>query len=342
MKHKMFSRREFLKLAGISAVGLTGACTASQPLETETPTVQSTPTNLPLNTQQGEIQKKRVLRIAHMTDFHMQPEMPAPNGMIRALRHAQAQEDPPDIIFNTGDSVMESLETDKSRAEAQWEVFMSILQSECKLPIIHAIGNHDVWGWGVKDSSIAKDPLYGKEMAIEKLGLEKRYYSFDRAGWHFVVLDSTHLSNKDSQYHYIGALDDVQFHWLTEDVNEIAANSDQPICIISHIPILAACEYFDGPNEESGNWVVPSAWMHIDARRFRDYFVQIPNVKLCLSGHTHQYEVLDYLGVRYMTNGAVCGNWWDGDYMNFPRAYVLVDLYDDGTSESTFVPYDKI
>ena len=115
-----------------------------------------------------------------------------------------------------------------------------------------------------------------------------------------------------------------------------------PICIVSHIPILAACEYFDGPNEESGNWVVPAAWMHIDARRFRDYFLRTPNIRLCLSGHTHQYEVLDYLGVRYVTSGAVCGNWWNGAYMEFPPAYVMVNLYDDGSADNLFVPYDQI
>ena len=68
-------------------------------------------------------------------------------------------------------------------------------------------------------------------------------------------------------------------------------------------------------------------------------FLQGPNVKLCLSGHTHQYESLDYLGVRYVTSGAVCGNWWRGVYMNCPPGYVMVNLYDDGSSDSTLVPY---
>jgi hypothetical protein len=58
-----------------------------------------------------------------------------------------------------------------------------------------------------------------------------------------------------------------------------------------------------------------------------------------LSGHAHQHEVLDYLEVRYVNSGAVSGNWWNGAYMDFPPAYVLIDLYEDGTSESTFVPY---
>jgi 3',5'-cyclic AMP phosphodiesterase CpdA len=277
-----------------------------------------------------------------MTDFHVWSLGGAPDGMTRALRHAQTQEDPPDIIVNTGDSIMDSLDTrDKGAVEAQWDVYNSILKSECSLPVIHAIGNHDVWGWGHPEASTNSDPLHGKNMALEKLGLDKPYYSFDRAGWHFLVLDSIHLPNEASEYPYIGRLDDEQFKWLTEDINSLA-DTNTPICILSHIPIVAACEYFDGPNEESGNWVVPGSWMHIDARRFRDTFLQAPNVRLCLSGHTHQYESLDYLGVRYVTSGAVCGNWWKGDYLNFPPAYVMVNLYEDGTADSHFIPYGQV
>ena len=245
-----------------------------------------------------------------MTDFLVQPEGIAPDGMARALRHAQAQPDPPDLILNTGDSIMDSLEADKARTVAQWETFTDILEAECKLPVVHAIGNHDVWGWGRSDAQIQVDPSYGKSMAVEKLSLPDRHYSFDRAGWHFVVLDSTHPPNEVSAHPYIGKVDDEQFQWLAGDVE--AVDGGTPICIVSHIPILAACEYFDGPNEESGNWAVPAAWMHNDARRFRQFFLEHRNIRLCLSGHTHQHEPLDCLGVRYLTNGAVCGNWWNG------------------------------
>ena len=347
MKNKTCNRREFLKFAGLTTIGTVSACTqqanptSSTPLPSATPEPTATATLQPTATPEREKQKQRVLRIAHMTDFHVQPEGVAPEGMRSALRHAQTQEDPPDIIFNTGDSIMDSLEADKPRTEAQWEVYKDILAAENKLPIIHVIGNHDVWGWGLSDSTLKSDPLYGKEMALEQLGLSNRYYTFDRAGWHFIVLDSMHLPNAVSTHPYIGKLDDEQFQWMIDDLNEVAATTKIPICILSHIPILAACEYFDGPNEESGNWVVPASWMHIDARRFRDYFVQIPNVRLCLSGHTHQYETLDYLGVRYMTNGAVAGNWWNGIYMDVPPSYVMVNLYDDGSADSLLVPYGE-
>lgn len=322
MNRETISRKQFLALAGLAGLGAATAC-AAQPASQPNTTAE----------------RKRVLRIAHMTDFHVMPLGVASQGMARALRHAQDQADPPDIIFNTGDSIMDSLETDKASAEAQWDTFNQVLQAECSLPVIHAIGNHDVWGWGQAREDIQADPLYGKSMALERLGLSNRFYSIQQAGWHFIVLDSTHLPNEVSKYPYIGKLDEEQFQWLEAEVKGVPVS--KPICILSHIPIFCACELFDGENEASGNWVLPAAWMHIDARRFRQLFLQHPNIRLCLSGHSHQYESLDYLGVRYLTNGAVCGNWWMGDYMDFPPAYVMVNLYDDGSCESFFMPYDQ-
>src|SRR5688500_12603576 len=186
MNKKTLDRRDFLKLAGLTTLGAVSACAPSQIVGSASPTAQSTATTQPTETPIPEKQKKRVLRIAHMTDFHVQPEGIAPNGMKRALHHAQSQADPPNIILNTGDSIMDALEASKSRAVGQWLTYNSILKAECSLPVIHSIGNHDVWGWGAADSSIETDPLYGKEMAIERLGLANRYYSFDRAGWHFI------------------------------------------------------------------------------------------------------------------------------------------------------------
>lgn len=322
--HLPLSRRQFLRLGGLFALGSAGACALAKP-ESQGPMPTSA--------------RKRVLRIAHLTDIHIYPDARIEHKVASAFRHAQSQTDAPDFILNTGDSIMDSLETDKDRAQRQWDAFDRVIQAECRLRIYHAIGNHDVWGWGLPNASatVTSDPLYGKNLAVQRLGLNNRYYSFEQGGWHFVVLDSTHPPNEVSRYPYIGQLDEEQYTWMVKDVEQVSQHT--PICLVSHIPILCACEYFDGENEASGNWVVPAAWMHIDARRFRRFFLDHPNIRLCLSGHAHQYEALEYLGVRYQTDGAVCGNWWRGAYMDFPPAYVLLDLYDDGTAESQFVEY---
>ncbi len=326
MKPKTIQRREFLNLVGLTSLTLAASCTSKS-----SPSALTYPNNKPPTAA------KRALRIAHMTDFHVMPQSTIEENVAKAFRQVQNLSDKPDFILNTGDSIMDSLKSDKGSAEGQWKTFLNILQNEVDLPIYHAIGNHDVWGWGLPSQSIKSDPLYGKGMALQKLKLSSPYYSFDQKGWHFIVLDSTHLPNSSSHEPYIGQVDDEQFTWLEKDLESVSAQT--PICIASHIPIMSACEMFDGKNEESGNWVIPAAWVHIDARRFRQLFLKHSNIRVCLSGHTHQHERVDYLGVTYLTNGAICGNWWMGSYMDFPPAYVLVDLYEDGSVQSQFIAY---
>jgi Icc protein len=315
------SRRDFLLGVGGLAIGATGAWAlkpaAQQPEQSQSP-------------------RNRALRIAFLSDVHLQSWGNAPEGMARALRHAQALADKPDVIFNGGDAIMDALAADKLATQAQWDLWNSVLRDECTLPIVHCIGNHDVWGWLSTDPTLPNDPLYGKGFPLQQLGLEHPYYSFDRAGWHFIVLDSSFQAG--NQYGYIGRLDDGQFSWLREDLQ--STSSETPVCVVSHIPILCVSEFYDGENEVTGNWVVPGAWMHIDSRRVKDLFLMHDNVKLCLSGHAHQIDRADYHDVKYLCNGAVCGAWWQGPYLGFPPAYVVVDLYDDGTSESEAILYE--
>ena len=85
--------------------------------------------------------------------------------------------------------------------------------------------------------------------------------------------------------------------------------------------------------------------MHSDSQRIRKLFVQYPNVKLCLSGHTHQIDQVMLQGVGYCCNGAVCGYWWRGsspqpaDRFECPNGYGIVDLYDDGSWENHYTTY---
>jgi 3',5'-cyclic-AMP phosphodiesterase len=283
--------------------------------------------------------RSRVLRVAHVTDIHVESSSRARSGMQRALEHIQVQADVPDFILNTGDSIMDGLETPKESALGRWDIFNAILSDTCRLPIYHAIGNHDVWGWGLSHADAA-DPLYGKGMALQALGLAAPYYAFDRAGWHFIVLDSTHPREIESPQPYTGKLDETQYAWLEAEL--AATGAATPVCVVSHIPILCACEFFDGDLAKTGNWVVPGAWMHIDAGRMRSLFLAHPNVRLALSGHAHQYDRVEYLGVRYSCDGAVSGNWWQGDYLDCPPGYVMVDFFADGSSEMEFVAYEQM
>jgi len=279
--------------------------------------------------------RKRVLRIAHLTDVHVQPELRAEQGMEACLRHALGQKDRPDLVLNGGDSIMDGFAASAARTRTQWEVWDRALQHLGRTPIRHCIGNHDIWGWARgRSGATGTEPLYGKKWAMERFGLTQRYYSFDQAGWHFVALDSTFPHGTDG---YTARLDDEQFEWLKADLAATPART--PVLVFSHIPILCGCALMDGNNEKSGDWVIPGSWMHIDARRIKDLFYQHPNVKVALSGHIHLRDRLDYNGVTYLCNGAVSGAWWKGRYGETDPGYGLVDLYSDGTVESRYVNY---
>jgi 3',5'-cyclic AMP phosphodiesterase CpdA len=245
--------------------------------------------------------KKRVLRIAHLTDVHVQPESPAPHGFASAL-HKVAKE---------------------------WEVWHSTLKNENSLEIVHCIGNHDIWGITMPHATIKGDVHYGKRWAVEELGLKNRYYSFDKAGWHFIMLDSV---QPNSTFGYTAKLDDEQYEWLAADI--AATPADKYIGILSHIPIIGVSVFFDGNNLKHDRvWEVHGSDMHRDALKLKNLFYKHKNVRLCLSGHIHLIDQLEYLGVKYLCNGAVSGAWWGGDNQEFPPAFATLNLYNDGSSD---------
>ncbi|MDX2001940.1 MAG: metallophosphoesterase family protein [Chitinophagales bacterium] len=321
MKKNGLNRRGFIQQAGLAFAGLTAGAT----LLPNIATAGETPLHNP--------SKKRALRIAHMTDVHVQPEGAAPKGLALALQSVQSLADKPDIIFNGGDSIMDALSKSKSRVQEQWKVWHGIFKEECSLPVVNCIGNHDVWAWSKPVKGAKQDRLYGKQWAIDEFQISNRYYSFDKAGWHFIVLDSTFHHG----FGYIAQLGDEQMEWLKADLEKTPATT--PVCVLSHIPILSATTFFDGDNEKSGDWKIPGAWMHIDARPIKNLFYQHKNVKVCLSGHIHLQDSLEYLGVKYLCNGAVSGAWWGGNNQEFPPAFAVVDLFEDGSVESQFIPY---
>ncbi len=285
--------------------------------------------------QSGGTGARRSLRLAHLTDVHVQPEKRAPEGLAACLRHAQGLADPPQLILNGGDCILDCFTTDAERARTQWEVWQRVLAAECHLPVIHCLGNHDIWGWDKASARTTGDEeRFGKRWALEEFGVERHYRSFDRDGWHFIVLDST---SSDGGNYYFARLDDEQFAWLEEDLARLAGA--RPVVVLSHIPILSAASFFDGENEKPGDWVVPRAWMHIDARRIKDLFLKHPNVRLCLSGHLHLVDRVEYCGVTYICDGAVCAGWWDGPYQECWPGYGVVDLYEDGSFSHEYVQF---
>ncbi|MEO8376134.1 MAG: metallophosphoesterase [Candidatus Sumerlaeota bacterium] len=282
-------------------------------------------------------EKQPVLTIAHLTDVHVKPEGKAPMGLRQVLRAVHALPNRPDVILNGGDAIMDSLAATKERTETQWALWKQILKEENTLPVENCIGNHDMWGWQkTKAGTTGNESLYGVKMALEQYGLEKPYRSWDRAGWHFIVLNSVQERGDEG---YLPVLDNEQFEWLTGDLNSTL--KDTPVCILSHVPILSVTPFFFSKEiVKEYQFKLIGALAHQDVQRIRDLFALHSNIKLCLSGHDHLTDRVDYNGVTYICNGAVSGNWWSGKFMDCQPGFATVRLYKDGSFDNTYHTYD--
>ena len=288
--------------------------------------------SIPAISRAGFEKRKRKFTLAFISDIHIKPSEVAEAGMKKALNHLNQLNEQPDLIINGGDSIMDALAADKQKTQIQWDLFNKILAAENKLPVKHCIGNHDIWGWQLKED-VKTDALYGKAWWLQQTGNTKTYYSFTHKDWHFIFLDSVQENNGG----YIALLDNEQFDWLENELNN---NKEKFICIVSHIPIISFCSaMFFKDMLPNGDWKLSRALLHTDARRIKDLFNKHPNIKTCLSGHIHLQDEVNYLGIKYYCNGAISGNWWNGSFQDFAPAYALFDFYTDGTVERKIVEY---
>lgn len=277
-------------------------------------------------------ERKRAIRVAHLTDLHIQPEKHAGEGVTSCLHHVQSNKDKPELILLGGDCVMDSFEADKARTDQQWDLFSRVFKQESSIPVEACLGNHDIWGQNkVKSKTTGTEPKWGKRRGMEALNLTKPYHSFDKAGWHFVMLDSV-MPEGDG---YIGKLDDEQWEWLEADLK----STKLPTLITSHIPILSITTVVDIKPDAKGRRPLNDGLTMTDSKRFAATFLKNPHVKACISGHIHELDRVEYQGVTYMCNGAVCGNWWKGRHKQCDEGYTLLDLYDDGTFDRAYTNY---
>ncbi|MBM4012914.1 MAG: metallophosphoesterase [Planctomycetes bacterium] len=285
----------------------------------------------------------RPLRIAHLTDIHVQPERESAAGLASCFAHVQSLADrgaaAADLIVTGGDTIMDCMEADDARTKTQWDLWRKVKADACSLEVRSVVGNHDVWGWTkARAKTTGTEPLYGKKWACEQFGRALPYESFDRGGWHIVLLDSVY-PHADG---YIGRLDDAQWDWLDKDLAAVPATT--PVILVSHIPILSVHPLASTTAAHPGTDGKPSfalsgGLVHVDHPRFQELFARRPNVKACLSGHLHVVERVEFGGMTYLCNGAVSAGWWKGLHRGTDFGYAVVDLHRDGTVDCRYVTY---
>lgn len=295
-------RRELIKNIGLTAGAVTFAGITSDVIASD-----------------RKDKRRRVLRVAHITDVHIRPEHDAPNRFGKCVDEIKKHKI--DFFLNGGDTIYAAdyNHITRERVDEQWKIWQSCRDKIKEYEVHSCLGNHDMW-WAAPDK---QDAMYGKEHVVKQLEISNRYYSFNKKGWHFIILDS---NNKSA-----GSLDDEQRKWLEEDLAKLQTGT--PVICLSHYPILAVCTILDGGN-------------HTDSKYISELFYKHKDKKItCLSGHIHLQDQAEYNGVHYFCNGALSGFWWeDGDkesagkyyYKQTPPGYAIVDLYEDGTVENNY------
>ncbi len=274
-------------------------------------------------------EKQAVLRIAHLTDIHLKNKFDAPARFTKCLHHMQQQSPRVDLLLNGGDIVFDMNKENIDTLNEQWALYKSVIKSECSVPVQYCLGNHDVW-WNEGDQG---QILYGKQYSMNQLQLPKPYYSFNKSGWKFIILDSVHLDIDNTWY--IGKLGDEQFAWLENELNTTDQNT--PVLVMSHIPILTATNLIE--DNIVNKWTMTGGDMHTDTAKIISLFYKHPNVKLCLSGHIHMREKILYNNVTYICDGAVSGAWWEGNKHETAPGYGVIDLYADGSFTENYINY---
>jgi len=222
------------------------------------------------------------LTLGLVTDLHFGPEARFA-GKLRKLT-AQAGElarafvarmndaVKPDLVVNLGDDIEdESREVDLARyAEA-----VGVLRG-CRAELVNVAGNHDLINLGADDLLSAWGRPPGSPLCS----------SFDRGGWHFVVLHTRERKDHDV------SVGDDQLAWLAGD---LAQNPGPTIALMHH---SAADQDLTGNRWFEGS---PHLCLVRERRRLRGLFEQHGDVRAVFNGHLHWNHLDVVRGIPYVT-----------------------------------------
>jgi 3',5'-cyclic AMP phosphodiesterase CpdA len=258
--------------------------------------------------------KNARFRFVHLSDTHIQPELGAPQAWQKAIQTINTLQPSPAFVTTGGDLVMDAQAVDRARAILQFRLFREGID-RLRVPVYHTFGNRDAYGWR-RDDAADNLPGFGKQMFQRMLGQRETYLSFDYLHWHFVILDSIRYNPPAD---WVAEIDEKQLEWLSRDLARVG--KQRPIVLITHVPLFTIFPQYD-----AGTTVAPSEKIIVrNAKEVRSLYKDY-NVRAVLQGHTHVVEECTYTGTRYITSGAVCGEWWRGPRSGVhPEGFVVLD-----------------
>ncbi len=252
----------------------------------------------------------------HITDPHIQPELGAARGVAKCFDAIRALPHKPAFALVGGDLVMDAGKVGHARAEEVYALWRRAGE-QLGLPLFYSVGNHDLYGLDQGGKSLPADPDFGKAIWKRHVGAASTYSAFEHGGWHFITLDSVGVT-PDGQWQ--GLVDPAQLTWLDHTLRSLPAA--KPIVVLTHMPLFTLY-----PVIKNGPLAAPAPYLVVtNSDAVRETFAGRA-VKAVLQGHTHIVEDLEYRGTRYISGGAVCGNWWKGPQLGVhPEGFGLVTV----------------
>lgn len=187
--------------------------------------------------------------------------------------------------------------------DAYWDGFdladylVHVNKSFAPRQFFHTIGNHD--------HDLSKDGDWETAAAYKRI-IGPTYYSFNRGGMHFIVLDDIVCTNTGGKRSSINKISAEQVEWVKKDLQYVSKST--PLAIFLHAPMYG----------RGGSLSLSSAMDLINALRGFDSIT-------VFSGHTHTVynvdvtKVAGYVPIYESCCGTVCGDWWYWGY-DFPDA----------------------
>ena len=210
-----------------------------------------------------------------------------------------------DLIVNLGDAI-DLVDGDPVSPAEHLAGVREIVQ-RCGVPCHMVLGNHDV--------------AYLSKADLLAYSDRAAYYSFNRGGAHFVVLDTNRFEDgsdycpdhmpEDWGDAWLG---DEQLAWLAEDLTKAGK---KPTVIFSHAD-LGERVTADGED------------LHVakDAAAARAIIESAPNVRAVIAGHYHAGRFAEFGKIPHITLGAMC----EGPFPEH-NAYAILHVHRDGNIE---------
>jgi predicted phosphodiesterase len=198
------------------------------------------------------------LRVGMITDLHYADKAPA------GTRHYRET-----FVVELGDLIdaADSVEVEQSYLKTINREFSTICKDRH-----YVLGNHCV-------DTLKKEEFLG---GVEQ---EKSFYSFDRAGFHFVVLDSCFRSDgepygrKNSQWNDAN-IPVAELEWLKDDLKA----NEKPVVVFAHQRLDVSNNHGVKNNSE-----------------VRTIFESSGRVFAVFQGHSHQNDLKEIGGIHYCT-----------------------------------------